>query len=391
MDFSFPPEVIALRDRVAELVRAEIMPHEMEIDEHGRVPQATVDMLRQKVKEAGLWTPHLPVEYGGLGLNMVGMAALFEQMGKCLIAPYMFGCDAPDEGNMHLLIEAGSPYLIQRYARPLIAGEIRSGFAMTEPAPGAGSDPSLLRTRAEKHGDCWVINGHKWYTTNADGAAFIIVMARTSDDPRSGATLFIVDQDTPGYKMERQIGVMGSSGPGGHCELTFKDVEVSEAQILGGVGEGNKLAQARLGPARLSHCMRWLGLAQRSVEIATERALNRDAFGKRLAEHEAIQWMLADSATEIHAGHLMTLHAAWIIDQGMDSRHYTSTAKLYVSEILGKVVDRAIQICGSLGYSTDLPLERYYRDARAARIADGPSEVHRMVIARNVLKGLKEF
>lgn len=391
MDFSLPDEVIALRDRVAEFVRTEIMPHEMEIDEHGRVPQTTVDLLRQKAKNAGLWTPHLPIEYGGLGLNMVGMAALFEQMGKCLIAPYIFNCDAPDEGNMHLLIEAGSPYIIERYARPLMAGKVRSGFAMTEPAPGAGSDPSLLRTRAEKRGDCWRINGHKWYTTNAAGAAFIIVMARTSDDPRAGATLFIVDRDAPGFKVERQIGVMGSSGPGGHCELTFNDVEVPETQILGGVGEGNKLAQTRLGPARLSHCMRWLGMAQRSVQIATERALNREAFGKRLSEHEAIQWMLADSATEIHAGHLMTMHAAWIIDQGLDSRHYTSMAKLYVSEILGKVVDRAIQICGSLGYSTDLPLERYYRDARAARIADGPSEVHRMVIARNVLKGMQEF
>ena len=173
--------------------------------------------------------------------------------------------------------------------------------------------------------------------------------------------------------------------------MTFNDVEVDEAQILGGVGNGFKLAQARLGPARLSHCMRWLGMAQRALEIATERALGREAFGKKLAEHEAIQWMLADSATEIHAGHLMTMHAAWVIDQGQDSRHYTSMAKLYVSEILGKVVDRAIQVCGALGYSTDLPLERYYRDARAARIADGPSEVHRMVIARNTLKGTREF
>lgn len=342
MNFSLPSETVDLRDRVAEFVRAEVIPHEMEIDEHGRLPQATVDTLRTKVKAAGLWTPHLPLEFGGQGLDMVSMAVIFEQLGKCLIAPYLFNCDAPDEGNMHLLIHAGSPYIMDRYLKPLLMGEIRSAFAMTEPAPGAGSDPSLLLTYAEKRGDCWVINGHKWYTTNADGAAFVIVMARTSDDPRNGATLFIVDKDTPGFTVERQIGVMGSSGPGGHCELRFNDVEVSEAQILGGIGEGNRLSQARLGPARLSHCMRWLGLAQRSVEIARERALSREAFGKKLADHEAIQWMLADSALEIHAGHLMTLHAAWIIDQGLDSRHYTSMAKLYVSEMLGKVADRAI-------------------------------------------------
>ena len=391
MDFALSPEVITLRDRVAEFVRTEIIPHEMKMDAEGRLPAELVAELRGKVKAAGLWAPHLPVEYGGQGLDMMAMAAIFEQLGKCQIAPYLFNCDAPDEGNMHLMIEYGSPYQIEKYARPLIAGDIRSAFAMTEPAPGAGADPALLKTHAVKDGACWRINGHKWYTTNADGAAFVIVMARTSDDPRNGATLFLVDQDAPGYKVERQIGVMGSGGPGGHCELTFNDVEVDEAQILGGVGNGFKLAQARLGPARLSHCMRWLGMAQRALEIATERALGREAFGKKLAEHEAIQWMLADSATEIHAGHLMTMHAAWVIDQGQDSRHYTSMAKLYVSEILGKVVDRAIQVCGALGYSTDLPLERYYRDARAARIADGPSEVHRMVIARNTLKGTREF
>jgi len=319
------------------------------------------------------------------------MAIVFEQLGKCQIAPYMFNCDAPDEGNMHLLIEHGSPHQIERYLRPLAGGEVRSGFAMTEPAPGAGSDPSLLQTHAELQGDRWIINGHKWYTTNAGGAAFVIVMARTGSDPRGGATLFIVDKDTPGFEVVRQIGVMGSDGPGGHCELTFANVAVGESQILGEVGQGFQLAQARLGPARLSHCMRWLGMAQRALEIAAERAQNREAFGKHLADHEAVQWMLADSATEIHAGHVMTLHAAWLIDQGQDIRHYTSMAKLYVSEILGKVVDRAIQICGSLGYSTDLPLERYYRDARAARIVDGPSEVHRMVIARNTLKGTREF
>src|SRR5579859_1465170 len=243
------------------------MPHEMELDEHGRLPPATVDAVRAKVKAVGLWTPHLPIEYGGQGLDMVSMAVLFEQLGKCQIAPYLFNCDAPDEGNMHLLIEHGSPAQIERYLRPLAAGEIRSGFAMTEPAPGAGADPSLLRTRAEKRGDCWIINGHKWFITNADGAAFVIVMARTSDDPRDGATLFLVDADTSGYKVERQIGVMGSGGPGGHCELTFTNVEVPEANVLGGVGQGFRLAQARLGPARLSHCMRWLGMAQRTLEI----------------------------------------------------------------------------------------------------------------------------
>jgi alkylation response protein AidB-like acyl-CoA dehydrogenase len=293
---------------------------------------------------------------------------------------------------MHLLSHIATPEQQDRYLRPLADGSIRSCFAMTEPAPGAGSDPTMIRTRAERRGADWVINGHKWYATGAEGAGFYIVMARTdpSVPANEGCTLFLVDAGTPGLRLARRIEGLTVGTPGGHCELFFEDCVVPEQQVLGQVGKGFKLTQVRLGPARLTHCMRWTGVAQRALEIATARMRTREAFGAPLAQHEGLQWMIADSAIELHAARLMIQHAAWLITQGNEARRETAMCKVFVSEAINRVIDRALQICGSLGISDDLPLAAMYREARAFRIYDGPSEVHRMVIARGLLKKTRE-
>lgn len=385
MDFSIPDNVEELRSKVADFIKTHIIPVEHYYDySTGRMPEPLVKDLRQKVKDAGLWTPHLPKSEGGLGLDMVGTAIIFSELGKSPFAPFLFNCDAPDEGNMHLLHVAANPEQKEKFYYPLIKGEIRSGFAMTEPAPGAGADPTSLMTNAEKQGNKYILNGVKWFCTGANGAKFLIVMARVNGSFRK-TTMFLVPTDAPGYTMLREIGVMGSHGPGGHCALKFENVEVPESMILGRVGEGFRLSQVRLGPARLTHCMRWIGLSRRALEIAIDYAKKREVFGSKLSEHEGIQWMLADSALEIESGFLLTLKAAYLLKEEKDARQAISLAKWQVSETLNRVVDRAIQICGSLGYSQDLKLELFYRDARSARLADGPTEVHKMVVARKLL------
>jgi len=391
MDFELSPEVREIRDRVRTFIDREVMPLEKHEDEEEGLPRPLLAAVRAKARQAGVWAPQLPKEQGGLGLNTMALCVVFEEAGRTLLGPLALHCAAPDEGNMHLLMRAATPEQKQRYLEPLMRGEIRSCFAMTEPAPGAGSDPTMLKTKAERHGDGWTITGRKWFTSGAGGAAFAIVAAVTDPtvDPRKGTTLFLVDARTPGFEVDRPIPVMGGGGPGGHCEVNFTDCRVPESQVLGRVGDGFALMQARLGPARLTHCMRWLGAAGRSLEIATRYALEREAFGKKLSEHQAVQWMLADSLIEMHASRLMVLQAAWKLDQGDQARQETSMCKVFVAEAVGRVIDRCIQVCGALGYSRDLPLERFYRDVRAFRIYDGPSEVHRMVVARDWLKGMR--
>jgi acyl-CoA dehydrogenase len=386
MDFEWPPAVVELRRRVRAFVDEQVLPLEAQETEEG-LPAALLERVRAEARRAGLWLPHLPEDYGGLGLGTMALCAVFEEIGRSLLGPLTLNCSAPDEGNMHLLHRFGSEAQKERYLRPLAEGRLRSTFAMTEPAPGAGSDPSMMRTRArQEHGE-WVIDGHKWFASGAHGAAFAIVAAVS--DPQAGkegVSLFLVDAATPGFRVVREIPVMGSGGPGGHCEVLLEGCRVPDSSLVGRRGQGFKLMQLRLGPARLTHCMRWLGVAQRSLEIATRRAREREAFGAPLAAHQAVQWMLADSALDIHASRLMVLHAAWRLEQGDEARVETSMCKVFVAEAVGRVVDRALQVCGSLGFSRDLPLERFYRDVRAFRIYDGPSEVHRMVIARDVLK-----
>jgi len=389
VDFEFPPLVREVCARVRAFIDREVIPLEKDEDEDEGLPADQLSALRDRARDARVWAPQLPREHSGLGLDTVGLCAVFEEAGRSPLGPLALHCAAPDEGNMHLLHRAATAAQKDRYLAPLMRGEVRSCFAMTEPAPGAGSDPTMLLTRAERRGDAWVINGRKWFTTGARGAAFAIVAAVT--DPAAGArlgtTLFLVNADTPGFTVGRAIPTMGGGGLGGHCEVTLTDCRVSDTQVLGRVGEGFALMQARLGPARLTHCMRWLGAANRSLDIATEYVRHREAFGKRLSEQQAMQWMLADSLIELHAARLMVLEAACKLDRGDTARSETSMCKVFVAEAVGRVIDRCVQMCGAKGYSRDLPLERFYRDVRAFRIYDGPSEVHRMVIARDWIKG----
>jgi acyl-CoA dehydrogenase len=390
MDFSLPPHVEDIVRRVRHFIDTEVIPLEAHDSETvDGLPETMLREARQRAKAAGLWAPQLSPDLGGMGLSLSEIVPVFEAAGRSHLGPLILNCSAPDEGNMHLLHLFANEEQRGRYLKPLAAGEIHSAFAMTEPPPGAGSDPTMLLTRAERDGSEWVINGHKWFASGADGAAFMLIMARTNPDvpTHKGATIFIAPAGTPGIEMVRRVPTMGGlTDLGGHCELKFHDLRLPESAILGKEGEGFALTQARLGPARLTHCMRWTGIAQRALEIATEYAVEREAFGKHLSEHQSMQWMLADSATELHAGRLMIHHASWLLEKGEQARQETSMCKVFVAETVNRVLDRAIQVCGGMGVSRDLPLSRWYEAARAFRIYDGASEVHRMVIARGVVR-----
>jgi acyl-CoA dehydrogenase len=391
ISFDLPPQLAELRVRVRAFMDEEVLPNEARILEEDREKKRdTLEVIRGHARAAGLFVPHLPKEHGGLGLGIMGMCALFREMGRSPLGAACFNCDAPDQGNMDLLLKTASPAIRERWLGPLARAEITSGFSMTEPAPGAGSDPSNLKTRATKVDGGWVIDGHKWYTTGGGDAAFLIVMARTSDEPRTGATMFVVDRTAEGVRHVRDIPVM--SPPilaHREAELRYDSVRVGDDAVLGQVGEGFRLAQTRLVPARLTHCMRWLGLADRTLHLCREYVLTRESFGRTLAHHQMIQKKIADAALGIHAGNLMTLHCASMLEKGLDkeARPYSSMAKNHVARLLCQVLDDAIQMHGALGYSEDMPFALWYRFARAARIADGPDEVHDVVVARDFLRG----
>lgn len=393
ISFDLPPPLADLRARVRTFVDELVIPKESAILEEDKTKKRdTLGVLRDRARSEGLFVPHLPKEHGGLGLGVMGMCALFREMGRSPVGAVVFNCDAPDQGNMDLLLKSAKPAVRERWLAPLARAEITSGFAMTEPAPGAGADPMNLRTTARRDGDGWVIDGHKWYTTGGGDAAFLIVMARTSEDKhdRNGATMFVVDRKAEGVEHVRDVPVM--SPPilmHREAELKFHGVRVSDEAILGEVGDGFRLAQARLVPARLTHCMRWLGWAARALEMCREYVLTRESFGKTLAHHQMIQKKFADAAAGIHAGNLMTLHCASLLEKGLDkeARPYSSMAKNHVARLLCQVLDDAIQMHGSLGFSEDLPFSLWYRFARSARIADGPDEVHDVVVARDFLRG----
>lgn len=388
-DFQLSDKQVAIQQATRAFINQEIIPREEALREPGGVPWALIQELRQLARQAGVYGPQIDSRWGGLGLDWRTVALAFEEAGTSLLGPLALNCAAPDEGNMHLLRAVATPEQQERFLGPLTRGESRSCFAMTEPAPGAGSDPSMLRTEAHRDGDDWVMNGKKWYITGAKGAAFAIVMARTStaDDPRVGATMFLVPAGTPGFDIVRVIGSLDeSSFYQGHAEITFTDCRIGPDAVLGEVGKGFEYAQVRLAPARTTHCMRWLGVARRSLDIAARYAGERTSGGKTLGEHQMIQAMLADSEIDIHAARLMIWHAAWTLDIGGPARAESSVAKVFVAEAVNRVVDRSIQICGSLGISDDLPLSLFYREVRPFRIYDGASEVHRAAIARRVLR-----
>lgn len=391
IDFSIPPDVAEMQKQLSEFMEQYVYPNEANADEHAGLDEAIEKDLQNKVKSRGWWAPHMSKEEGGMGTSVVNLGLMNEIIGRSPIGPRIFGCAAPDAGNAELLHIAGTAEQKEKYLKPLVNGDIRSCFAMTEPEV-AGSDPTGLLTSAVRDGDDWVINGHKWFITGAIGSQFAITMAVTNPaaKPHQRASMIIVPTNTPGFNIIRDIDVMGSGGLGGHCEIRFQDCRVPVTNLLGKEGEGFHLAQKRLGPGRIQHCMRWLGIAQRSFELMCKRALKRISFGEPLANKQSVQNWIADSAAELNAARLMTLHAAWKMDQGDEARVEVSLIKFYGAKVLHDVIDKAIQVHGALGFSKDTPLEAFYRGARAARIYDGVDEVHRMVVARKILSDFKE-
>ena len=394
MDFSLPPDLDALRLRVRAFVHDHAIPLEADLanfDAHENIRLDRLETLRAHAKQAGLWAPQAPVAWGGMGLSIVGRAAFYEEANYGLFGPVAMNCAAPDDGNMSILARVGTEAQKQRWLKPIVDGEVRSSFAMTEPAPGGGSDPAMIQTRAERKAGGWSIHGRKWYITGAAEAKHFILIARTSDDARKGLTAFLFDRDQPGWHIVRRIPIMGPEEHGGHCEIAFDGLEVSDDNVLMQVGDGLKVTQIRLGPARLTHCMRWLGLAKRCMAIAADYAEHREGFGMRLIDRESIQLKLGETAHEIAIGRLLVMQAAWKLDQGDFARKEISMAKVHVADTLHKAADMAIQINGARGYSKDTILEWIYRYARQARLVDGATEVHRMVLANAYRKERVDF
>ncbi len=385
MDFSLDPDLLRLKSRVREFVNEIVLPVEAERsnwDEHENIRLDCLAELRAKARAAGLWAPQTPRDLGGMGLSRVGMAVMYQEANRSIFGPVACNAAAPDDGNMMLLAKVATPAQQARWLRPIVEGKVRSAFAMTEPAPGGGSDPSMIRTRATRRDGRWVIEGRKWFITGAAEAQHFILLARTSDDPRRGLSAFLFDRDQPGWEIVRRIPIMGPEEHGGHCELAFTGLEVADENVLLGVGDGLKVTQIRLGPARLTHCMRWLGLAQRCMELAQGYVDDRMAFGTRLAERESVQIKLGRTASAIEIGRLLVMKAAWRLDQGDRARKEISMAKVQVADTLHLAADMAIQLQGARGYSKDTVAEWVYRYARQARLVDGASEVHEMVLAQ---------
>ncbi|GMU91417.1 MAG: acyl-CoA dehydrogenase [Candidatus Hydrogenedentota bacterium] len=393
MDFSISTEMQDLLGQVREFVNRQIIPLERKDRSNGfRGLLPELNRIRAEVKKRGWWTPQAPKEYGGMGLTLVEHGLLSVELGRCTLGHYCFNCQAPDAGNMEILMLFGTDEQKKTYLEPLMRGEIRSCFAMTEPEH-AGSNPVWMSTTAVKDGDDYVINGHKWYTSSADGAAFTIVMAVTDPDqhPHFRASMILVPLDNPGYTFVRNIPVMGDVGDdwASHAEVRFENCRVPQSNILGQEGMGFAIAQERLGPGRIHHCMRWLGICERSFEIMCEYAARREvAPGTPLGTRQMVQQWIAESRAEIDAAKWLVLHAAWCIEEHgqKEARDEVSCIKFYVAGVLQRVVDRAIQTLGGLGVSDDTPLSYFFRHERAARIYDGPDEVHKQSVAKRILK-----
>jgi acyl-CoA dehydrogenase len=389
IDLNYEQNVHKLVGKTREFTREFVLPIEDEflgsIDDAGGDSRRVV--MQKAAKAAGVFAPHAPAEYGGLGLNMSDRAPVFEEAGYSLFGPTALNIAAPDEGNVHLLANVASVSQKEQFLAPLAAGDVRSAFAMTEPAPGAGSDPAALTTAARKVPGGWKINGHKWFITGADGAGFFIIMARTAGKPgdRGGATMFLAATDTPGIRVGRHIGTLDKAMIGGHCEVHFDGAFVPDENVLGAVDEGFAYAQVRLGPARMTHVMRWLGAARRGHDVAVARVAHREGFGSRLGDLGMIQKMVADNEIDIAATRALLVQACFALDQGSTASNQTSIAKTFAAEAIFRIVDRGIQMCGGLGVSDDLPLARLSREVRGFRVYDGPSEVHRWAIAKRAV------
>ena len=394
IDFTLTPELEDIRMRVRAFIEDVVQPAEenlhkvSEEDRRGYVKMLI--SLREQAKAAGLWLPHMPKDWGGMGLGHVQLAMVQAEAAKASYGPFILNCQAPDEGNMHTLLHWGTPEQKEKYLRPLCDGTAMSCFAMTEPEV-AGSDPTLIKTTAVQDGDEWVINGHKWFISNARRAKFAILIARTEDNPdlpQAANTAFLVDLPSEGWNRVREVETM--HGGTGHSEIVIEDLRVPNTNMLGGRGQGHMLGQYRLGPARLAHCMRWIAQAETALDLMVSRSLVRYSHGSVLAEKQGVQWMIADSTMEVYQAKLMVLHAAHLIDRGADFKSEVSMAKHFVANMLNRVIDRSIQVHGALGYSTDTPLAHMYQHARWARFADGADEIHQMRIAQRTIGAFRD-
>lgn len=385
MDFSLSPELLDLQQKTRQFIAEQIIPLEKDPRQGPHGPEESLRAeLVDLARKAGLLTPHASVELGGLGLSHVAKAVVFEEAGYSPLGPVALNIHAPDEGNIHLMEEVATPEQVNRWLKPMVQGHTRSCFAMTEPAPGAGSDPSMMTTSAVRDGDHYIINGTKWFITGAEGASFAIIMARMED---GSSTMFLSDMDQPGIRLERLMDSLDSCFVGGHGVLHFENLRVPATDVLGEIGRGFRYAQIRLAPARLTHCMRWLGQARRAHDVALAYARQRKAFGKPLGEHEGVGYMLADNAMDLQSSRLSILHTAWMLDQGARGNFESSLSKVQVSEAVWRIVDRSVQILGGRGVTDETVVMRIFKDIRAFRIYDGPSEVHRWSIARKILGG----
>ncbi len=394
MDFSISPDLDRLRQRIRTFVAERILPLEEDpasYDTHENIDLGLLERLRGEARAEGLWCLQLPVEDGGLGVGIQGMAVCYEEMNRSIFGPVVFNSAAPDDGNMMVLSMLGTPEQKARWLQPIASGDIRSAFVMTEPHPGGGSDPSMINTTAELKGDTYVVRGRKWFITGGAEATHFILIARTSNDPRHGLSAMMFHKDQPGWRIVRRIPIMGPEEHGGHCELEFDGLEIAKENLLLEEGKGLRVTQTRLGPARLTHCMRWLGLSKRCMEIAQAYANQREGFGMRLADRESVQLMLGDLAMRIEIGRLLVMKAAWALDRGERAQAEVSMAKILVANVLHDAADRAIQINGARGYSKDTRLEWIYRYARQARLVDGADEVHQMVLNRHLTEKGRDF
>jgi acyl-CoA dehydrogenase len=394
MDFAPSPDIVPLLEKIEKIVAEHVMPAEHAVFEAGfgsPAGQAKLKELRDLVKAAGLWGPQLPKEVGGLGLDLVAHGLVSERLGRSPLGHYAFGAQAPDAGNLEILHRYGTPAQKERWLAPLARGDMRSCFSMTEPE-NPGSNPTMLSCTARGDGDDYVIEGHKWFTSSADGAAFAIVMAVTNPDAAAHgrASMIIVPTDAPGFELVRNIPIMGDAGSGwaSHGEIRYHGVRVPKSNRLGPEGAGFLIAQERLGPGRIHHCMRWIGICERAFDEMCRRAATRKiAEDKTLASRQIIQAWVAEARAEIDAARLMTLRAAWTIEKhGFHAaRDQVSLIKFFVSDVMLRLVDRAIQVHGALGVTSDTVLAHYYVHERGARIYDGPDEVHKMVVAKRIL------
>ena len=381
MEYKLSNDIEHLRIKTREFVNDIIIPLESEkssYDDHENINQTLLDNVRKQVKASGLWAPQMPIERSGLGLGPIGMAVLYEEMNRSIFGPVCFNCAAPDDGNMYILNKIASAEQKVKWLDPIINGDVRSALAMTEPAPGGGSDPSMIKTEAVYNNNKWIVNGLKWYITGAGVASHFILLAKTKD----GLTAFLYHKDQPGWNIKRRIPIMGPEEHGGHCEIEYNGLEIPDENRLGEIGQGLKIVQIRLGLARLTHCMRWIGLSKRSLEIALEYVSHREGFGIKLADRESIQIKLGKAAMDIDISRLLVMRAAWKIENGSKARQDVSMAKIQVAETLNDVCDTAIQLNGARGYSKDTILEWIYRYARQAKLVDGATEVHQMIINR---------